>query len=173
MYKGSQCRQAARVDWGVIGRRCRRNSPSWLTRGRFRVLLVLHRPAMVLGKVIDNCCKLLSCLLVVVFSLCLEHIWLSMAEDMERLYQDLVDNNGDYFSFLLLCHCHCVRCKVVNDEQGCSQRQQLAPRNAGRCHHTSPPLLIGGHHQSRSHGRGWFLSHIAVETAICESQWSM
>ena len=65
------------------------------------------------------------------------------------------------FLFFLLCHCHCVRCKVVNDEQGCSQRQQLAPRNASRCHHTSPPLLIGGHHQSRSYGRGWFLSHIA------------
>ena len=83
MYEGSQCRQAARVDWGVIGRRCRRNSPCWLTRGRFRVLLVLRRPAMVLGKVIDNCCKLLSCLVVMMFSLCLEHIWLFMAEDME------------------------------------------------------------------------------------------
>ena len=31
-----------------------------------------------------------------------------------------------------------------NDGWGLQQRQQLVPRNAASCHHTSPSLLIGG-----------------------------
>ena len=53
---------------------------------------------------------------------------------------------------------------------GLQQRQQLVPRNAGSCHHTSPSLLIGGRPFIDDMHLDW--NYFTLRTGIMSAFWS-